>query len=164
MGWMGGWHKWRCQMPCGAVITRSILTQILTKDTPYFTLTGELWGVFCEYNLWCIPCLSHMQNHVMMDRVITILHCTFIIDHAVSSIHITTKILRSWAAHKGFGQLLSLFWRLFSVEGVKQSFRRGTSAGHIQYLTYDRLSTQYIQICCVIQIVSLHRTVNQNLN
>ena len=21
----------------------------LTIDTPYFTLTGELWGVFCEY-------------------------------------------------------------------------------------------------------------------
>ena len=20
-----------------------------TKDTPYLTLTGELWGVFCEY-------------------------------------------------------------------------------------------------------------------
>ena len=22
-----------------------------TKDTPYLALTGELWGVFCEY-LW----------------------------------------------------------------------------------------------------------------
>ena len=21
----------------------------LTTDTPYLTLTGELWGVFCEY-------------------------------------------------------------------------------------------------------------------
>ena len=21
-----------------------------TKDTPYLALTGELWGVFCEYN------------------------------------------------------------------------------------------------------------------
>ena len=22
-----------------------------TKDTPYFTITGKLWGIFCEY-LW----------------------------------------------------------------------------------------------------------------
>ena len=33
---------------CGAIITRSIFTKILMKDE------GEVWGVFCEYNLWCI--------------------------------------------------------------------------------------------------------------
>ena len=27
------------------------LVSELTKDTPYLALTGELWGVFCEY-LW----------------------------------------------------------------------------------------------------------------
>ena len=35
-----------------------------TKDTPYLTLTGELWGVFCEY------CEK-------TNRVITAPHCTW---------------------------------------------------------------------------------------
>ena len=24
----------------------------LTKDTPYLTLMGELWSVFCEFKAW----------------------------------------------------------------------------------------------------------------
>ena len=33
-------------MQCGAVITRSILSKILTKDTPQLARKGEVCGVF----------------------------------------------------------------------------------------------------------------------
>ena len=38
-------------LQCGAVITRLIFSQILTINTPYLGLTGEVWGVCCEFTL-----------------------------------------------------------------------------------------------------------------
>ena len=34
------------------LITRTIFSWILTKDTPLLAGKGEVWGVFCEFNLW----------------------------------------------------------------------------------------------------------------
>ena len=40
-------HKiWHVQ--CGALITRSIFTEILTIDTPQLAREGEVWGVCCD--------------------------------------------------------------------------------------------------------------------
>ena len=37
---------------CSAVITRSIFSQILTRDTPQLAREGEIWSVFCEFEVW----------------------------------------------------------------------------------------------------------------
>ena len=57
-----------------------VIYRILTKDTPYLALTGEAWGVFCEFILWSIlhlyivksqvtscyrVCIWHFQNGVL---------------------------------------------------------------------------------------------------
>ena len=52
----------RMYIQCGAVITRSIFTQILTKDTLSLAREGKVWGVLCEHYLWCIFCLSHCRT------------------------------------------------------------------------------------------------------
>ena len=41
------------------IIMQSIFSKILRKYTPYFSQEGEIWGVFCEFNLWFIFCCSH---------------------------------------------------------------------------------------------------------
>ena len=37
---------------CGAIITRSSFSQILTTDTPQLTREGSIWGVCCEFEVW----------------------------------------------------------------------------------------------------------------
>ena len=38
---------------------QSIFCKILTKDTPKLAREGELWGVFCESNVWLMLCHCH---------------------------------------------------------------------------------------------------------
>ena len=38
---------------------RSIVSQILTIDTPKFAHKGEVWGVYCEFELSLMFCLCH---------------------------------------------------------------------------------------------------------
>ena len=45
-----------CKIQCGAVKARPIFSKFLTTDTP---LTGELWGVYCEYKFWFMFWLSN---------------------------------------------------------------------------------------------------------
>ena len=75
-------HTWS-KLQCGAVITWSIFTRILTKDSPYFARKGEVWSVFCEFNLWCIFCFSrcHTIFKIMScwRRAITALDCIWFI-------------------------------------------------------------------------------------
>ena len=46
------------RIPCSAIKTRSIFSQIFTKDTPEVTRYGEIWGVFCGCSIWLIFCRS----------------------------------------------------------------------------------------------------------
>ena len=52
----------RIKIQYSAVITQSIFTQILTKDRPQIARKGEIWSVFCEYNLKCTFSLSLLYH------------------------------------------------------------------------------------------------------
>ena len=49
-------------IPCIAVIRRSIFSKIITKDTPYIALMGELWVVFCGFKRTFIFCPSYRSD------------------------------------------------------------------------------------------------------
>ena len=44
------------QQTYSVIIMQSIFSKIFTKDTPCLALTGELWGVFCDFKIWFLFC------------------------------------------------------------------------------------------------------------
>ena len=44
------------QQTYSVIIMQSIFSKIFTKDTPCLALTGELWGVFCDFQIWFMYC------------------------------------------------------------------------------------------------------------
>ena len=46
------WWEWRCYIMCGAVIGRSIFSQILTIDTPQLAHEDKVWRVCCVFEIW----------------------------------------------------------------------------------------------------------------
>ena len=52
----------RLFIECGAVKTRSIFIQILTKEHPIARREGEVWSVCFWYYLWFIFCPSHCRT------------------------------------------------------------------------------------------------------
>ena len=38
-------------LQCNAIIMQLVSSKILTIDTPYLALMGEIWGVFCEFKV-----------------------------------------------------------------------------------------------------------------
>ena len=53
----------------GTIITQSIFSRILKKDTPWFAREGKVWGVFCEFEVcYTLYCCRYIDK---LDHVIT---------------------------------------------------------------------------------------------
>ena len=76
-----------------------------TKETPYLTLKGEIWGVFCEYfwenlpyivlSVWCDGCVGSLQLQVLVRyrRLELVLHPV-----VLKLIHMKWKKFGRWAS------------------------------------------------------------------
>ena len=63
----GDWDdwRWRCTCKCDTVWYRCNVVNFHPnphKRHAYLAREGELWGDFCEYNLWCIFNLRHCHT------------------------------------------------------------------------------------------------------
>ena len=59
-----------------------------TKDTPYLALTGELWGVFCEYLWGYWP----YYNGTALYHVLSYLTIVTTEEHAPCGFHIWNQL------------------------------------------------------------------------
>ena len=72
-------HKQYSAVP----LQRCQFSLILSQNTPKLAREGEVWGVFCEFNLWrsYIPATAVLYtNNALSDRFITAFDCTIFAD------------------------------------------------------------------------------------
>ena len=51
---------------CGAVLTRSIFSQILTSDTPDLAHEGKIWDVCCDISVITLPIVVSCELDCVM--------------------------------------------------------------------------------------------------
>ena len=55
--WPRDLHMMR-KVQCDVVISRSVLSKLLTTNTTYLVHEGPMWSVFCEFKLWFMFCFN----------------------------------------------------------------------------------------------------------